>query len=253
MDNETQRSLADEAPDPPPSQPSRFTTIAFMAAFLAIGGLIAFAIFSIRPDYDRYIRERWASIAGADSVPASRAAEAVDGHGGSALERYNTVPAVSFVERSGDTVSLDQLRGQVWVANFIFTKCKGICPAMTARMRQLQDQLPKELGIRLVSITVDPDNDTPQVLREFAESYGADAERWLFLRSDSATVRSLAMNTFMLAVSDGTNPDEPIVHSSKFILVDRQMTIRGYYDGLDPSMQEELMDAAEELVGRGEG
>lgn len=144
------------------------------------------------------------------------------------IPTYSAVPDFSLTERSNRTINRKDLDGKVWVADFIFTHCGGICPAMSSNMEKLQTLLPKE--VMLVSFSVDPANDTPDVLSEYAQRYNADPARWLFLTGDPAALQKLSINGFKLALdaTSGTEA-EPITHSSRFALVDRQGNIRGYY------------------------
>ena len=164
------------------------------------------------------------------------------------LEVYQTVPPdVRFTERSGDTLSLGDLRGDVWVASFIFTRCRGTCPIMTASLKKIQARLDEvDTPVRLVSITVDPENDDPEVLAEYARSYDA-GEDWLFLTAPDSVVQALAIDVFNLAIAEGTDPEEPIIHSSRFILVDAAGRIRGYYEGTTDEGLGELLKGIRKL------
>jgi protein SCO1 len=167
--------------------------------------------------------------------------------GSTVLPEYSPVPDFKLTERSGRDVSRQDLAGQVWVADFIFTHCAGICPTMSANMRKLQDRLPKE--IRLVSFSVDPYNDTPEVLTEYANRYGADPERWLFLTGDPKAVQELSVGGFKLALDpSGGTEAEPITHSSRFALVGRDGRIRGYYGTEDAGALDRLVTDAKKLL-----
>lgn len=149
---------------------------------------------------------------------------------GEPLNDFGGVPDFELVERSGETVTLSDLAGDVWVANLIFTHCGGTCPLMTLQMSSLQGVLPDE--VRFVSITVDPFRDTPEVLAEYADVYGADPERWLFLTGERDDIYRLSQEGFHLAVDDTFGSEiEPITHSTRFVLVDQAGRIRNYYDG----------------------
>jgi len=153
---------------------------------------------------------------------------------------YFPAPDFSLTERSDRTVSSKELAGKVWVADFIFTHCAGICPTMSANMSKLQDRLPAE--VQLVSFSVDPYNDTPEVLAEYAKRYGADPERWWFLTGKPEAIQELSVGGFKLALDPASGSEvEPITHSSRFVLVDRKGLIRGYY-GMEES------DALDRLV-----
>jgi protein SCO1/2 len=146
-----------------------------------------------------------------------------------------TVPAFSLLERSGRTVTRDELAGRTWVAGFIFTRCSGICPAMTARMKEIHAAAP---GVTLVSFSVDPTHDTPEALREYAKRNGI-ADGWLLLTGEEARIHALAREGFHLAATgvseaeQAEGGDGPFLHSSRLVLVDGQARIRGYYDSSD--------------------
>lgn len=162
---------------------------------------------------------------------------------------YGRVADFTLTEASGKPVGLTDLRGKVWIASFIFTHCAGSCPIMTHHLAKAQQELPVRDDLKLVSITVDPGRDTPQVLAKYAASNDADRSRWLFLTGEMPEIRRLARETFKLAVDEtaGTE-EEPILHSSKFVLVDRNGAIRGYYDGLDVETLKQLVRAVERVL-----
>jgi cytochrome oxidase Cu insertion factor (SCO1/SenC/PrrC family) len=152
------------------------------------------------------------------------------------LPILSAVPEFSLTERNGQALSLQDLRGKVWIADFIFTNCAGTCPIMTTAMTDIQKMaLAENLSdVKLVSITVDPERDSLEVLKRFADGYGAIKDRWYFLTGDGAAIQQLANKGFLLsAATSGGSAEEPIIHSNRFVLVDRQGRIRGYYDGTD--------------------
>ena len=151
------------------------------------------------------------------------------------LPVLGTVPPFTLVERSQETMTLDDLRGRPWVAAFVFTRCGGICPAMTARMKDLRTDAPT---LDLVSFSVDPEHDTPAVLQSYARQHGI-GERWWLLTGTTAALHSLARDGFRLAAAavppeeQQAQGDGPFLHSSRLVLVDREARIRGYYDSAD--------------------
>jgi len=205
------------------------------------------------------------------------------------LQVFGALPDFSLTERNGREVALAALREKVWIANFIYTHCTDTCPLQSARMARLQADLAAEADVRLVSITVDPEADTPQVLAEYATRFAADPDRWLFLTGEKGPIYTLIQEGFHLSVADPAdaaqpppgrqsrpNPSpgdpaqrtedrqggggalgrfldhalsrvlapqpalahpghqrRPFLHSSRFVLVDRQARIRGYYPGDD--------------------
>ncbi|MFW6060154.1 MAG: SCO family protein [Phycisphaeraceae bacterium] len=185
------------------------------------------------------------ATAGLAMIVGSRAAEP--------LPVFAEVPDFALTNQHGETVSRDALRGKVWIADFIFTRCRAICPMMTASLAQVRDELhatPAWDEVRVVSFSVDPEHDTPEVLREFASRYGADGDRWLFLTAERReTIWSLSRDGFMLRVHETPdNPAMPISHSAKFALVDRAGQIRGYYDSNDPEARAALVRDAQRLA-----
>ena len=151
--------------------------------------------------------------------------EAVDSPSRLAMDRQ--LPDFSLTDQRGGAFSLADLRGNVWVADFIFTNCATICPPMTAEMTRLQDEFASESSLRFVSFSVDPARDTPAALARYADSFGADASRWRFLTGEKASIYQLAQDGFKLAAG---HQGSEILHSTRFVLVDRGGNVRGYYD-----------------------
>lgn len=164
------------------------------------------------------------------------------------LADYGVVPDFSLVERSGQPVRRSDLAGSPWIANFVYTRCSGSCPLVSAAMAKLQQRV--ENGVRLVSFSVDPSHDTPAVLAEFAERFKASRDRWWFLTGDVAALRRLVSEGFHLSVSEEAegDPGEAITHSDRIVLVDRDLRIRRYYSGETDGWIEE---AVRDLRGLG--
>ncbi len=163
-------------------------------------------------------------------------------------------PQFSLIERNGRTITNDDLLGSVWIADFIFTRCAGPCPELALRMRSLQQSLESRQGkVKLVSISLDPDFDTPRVLTKYASRHQADANRWLFLTGpDQKEIHTLVQSGFLQTVipAEGGNP---IIHSTYFVLVDTLGRIRGFYDGLDPGTKLQLLDAVDAILAEPPG
>jgi len=152
-----------------------------------------------------------------------------------------TLPPFALTERTGAAVGADDLRGRVWIADFVFTSCPDVCPALTKRMAGLQAPLAAGADpVQLVSFSVDPTHDTPAVLREYADRHGAGAH-WWFLTGSREAVVALLRDGFRVAFADDGPPSAPITHSDRFVLVDRQLRVRGYYHGSDPAEIERLV------------
>lgn len=149
-------------------------------------------------------------------------------------------PDFALTNRDGRTVHRADLAGEPWLADFVFTRCAASCPMMTLRMARLSRDLPADLPLRLVSFTVDPDYDTPEVLERYAKSFKAP-ESWLFLTGGREEMHRLSKEGFKLAVdASGGSEEEPILHSTRFVLVDGEGKIRGYYEAFDEESMKKL-------------
>ena len=140
------------------------------------------------------------------------------------LQVFGHVPEFRLTSQSGEPFDRKSLDGKIWVADFIFTHCTGPCPRMSAQMKRVQSAVDELSDVRLVSFSVDPERDTPTVLAEYARRYHAEPGRWFFLTGDQKTLDALDRRAFMLGNVDGS-----LQHSTRFVLVDRQGRIRGYY------------------------
>lgn len=157
------------------------------------------------------------------------------------LPVIRAVPEFSLLDQNGQTVTNADLRGKVWIADFFFTRCKGPCPLMTARMLEMQKALVKTPEVKLVSVTVDPENDTPEVLKAYAEANFADPDRWKFLTGDKAVIDKLVTEGFMQHLSE--EGGEP-VHGTMFLMVDGNGMVRSAQMLEDPELIPKiLMDA----------
>ena len=147
------------------------------------------------------------------------------------LPSYGTVPKFDLTNQDAQPFGSQALAGKIWIADFIFTSCPGPCPIISTRMSELQKPLAKS-DVHLVSFSVDPEKDTPEVLRAYAGKLRKEPFRWDFLTGPLDTVTSLSRDGFKLAIAAGEEPGAGPVHSTRFVLVDRRGTIRGYYDAL---------------------
>lgn len=160
--------------------------------------------------------------------------------------------AFALTERSGRTITEADLAGKVWVGSFIFTHCPLSCPRITSVMKGLQSTL-ADRDVQLVSISVDPDRDTPAVLAEYARRFGADAERWWFLTGPKPAIEDLVVGRFKLGLATA-GPDEvaagaeAIAHSDRLALVDRGNRVVGIFDTVDAARVSALVDAARKLA-----
>src|SRR5437763_6382819 len=152
------------------------------------------------------------------------------------------VGSFALTERSGKTVTDADLRGKVWVASFVFTRCTGPCPQVTATVRRLQGELPDRPDLRFVTFTVDPARDDPDGLKRYAEHFKADPARWLFLTGDEATIHKLLQERFKQAAmrkAGAPQPGDEFEHSTRLVVVDRKGVIRATFPGFrDPAAPE---------------
>ncbi len=143
------------------------------------------------------------------------------------LPVIGNIPDFEFVNSEGETITLTSLKGKVWVADFIFTTCNMACPIMTGNMNIIHKKYKQNDDVRLVSISVYPEYDTPEVLTKYAAQYNADTNRWYFLTGEVSTVQEVIKDGFKIG-----DYEDIIFHSEKFALVDRSGMIRAYYNGM---------------------
>ncbi|PIQ26715.1 SCO family protein [bacterium (Candidatus Blackallbacteria) CG17_big_fil_post_rev_8_21_14_2_50_48_46] len=225
--------------------------VPFFSQFIALA-LLAFLVSSAC----YAIRQPSQNLAESAEPPAVRVeAQRVSGQ----LPVYGSLNSFSFMERNGQAWGSEALKGRVWIADFIYTSCTTECPLMTAEMARLQQALSGKEHVHLVSFSVDPERDTPQKLTEYAARFQADAKIWKFLTGPREALYRLAQKEFHLPVqalepvpaahahhesaSAQTKQDEaqPFLHSQKFVLVDSQLQIRGYYDSTRSDELERLL------------
>lgn len=164
-----------------------------------------------------------------------------------------TLPDFVLTERSGALVTRAELAGSPWIADFIFTRCRVYCPRLTERMKELGGRLGEGSDVLLVSITVDPEHDTPAVLTEYANAHGLSHRAdWLFLTGPRPAIWELVRRGFLLPVEETpANPDMPILHSNRFVLVDGEGRMRGAYDAFEPDALDRLLADLEAVRAEG--
>lgn len=159
------------------------------------------------------------------------------------LDRFGTVPGFSLIDRSGATVTLSDLKGKVWLATFVFTTCPDSCPMLSSRLADWQQDILAAGDTRLVSFSVDPEHDTPEVLQGYARRFHA-TDRWFFLTGDKVQVIRIARKGFLLGFestpkTSGTSGG--ITHSTKIALVDKNGVVRRFYNGIGPDERQKML------------
>lgn len=150
---------------------------------------------------------------------------------------YAEIPPFDFIDRHGQPFTDKDVEGKIIIADFFFTRCTTICPRMSINMQQLQLKLNDDAfkDVVFLSHTVDPEHDTPEVLDAYAKKLQADPKRWKFLTGNAPDIYRMGNTGYLLsALEDSTNA-ERFVHDGRFVLVDKQKHIRGYYDGTEAS------------------
>ncbi len=164
----------------------------------------------------------------------------------------------TLTERSGKKVHRSDLLGKVWIASFVFTRCTGPCPQVTATMARLQQELENKPEIKLVTFTVDPNRDDPAELRKYAEHFRADKDRWWFLTGKEEEIHHLLQDSFKIGITrnpKATEPGQEFDHSTRLVVVDRHGNVRGYYRGIadpetqgnDPALEADLKKLKEKI------
>ncbi len=156
------------------------------------------------------------------------------------LQKLGQVPPFLLLERAGEPLGLDHLKGKVWIADFIFTRCQGPCVAMSTEMSRMQEDFIDDEDLALVSTTVDPAFDTPEVLRQYAKRFQALPGRWFFLTGTRDLIREFAVTGLKVPWRD----EDPLTHSEVFVLVDRKGEIRGFYQLNEPGRMDKLRQDA---------
>jgi protein SCO1/2 len=164
----------------------------------------------------------------------------------SRLGDYGRAPEFDLIRQDGTPFRHTDLRGKLWIGDFIFTSCASTCPIMTRQMQLLAEAVKSIDGIEFVSFSVNPETDTPEVLTTYARDYGIDTTNWHFLTGDKQPLRDLVLHGFRLSVQEASREDllagaEAVIHSTRFVLVDEAGVIRGYYDGTDEQAMQQLL------------
>jgi protein SCO1 len=164
---------------------------------------------------------------------------------GHSLPKDGIVPPFQLIDQNGQPFGSQQLLGKIWIADFVYSTCPGPCPMISSRMSETQKPL-RDTDVKLVSFSVEPQHDTPAVLREYAARLNAQPGRWQFLTGDKATIYRLSHDGFKLATGEGGAAGP--IHSTRMVLVDRSGVIRGYYDATDADAVTRLLADTNHLL-----
>jgi protein SCO1 len=179
------------------------------------------------------------------------------GNGSTPLDQLPVItpglPSFILTNQLGALVAPATLSNQVAVVDVIFTRCAGPCPEMTRRMSELQRGIPADLPVKLVSLTTDPEYDSPEILKRYAARYNADANRWWFLTGTKSNVAVVARHGLKL-VAEETKPEDRVsdadlfVHSTVFVLIDKKGRLRGSIESTDPNFTARVLQAVRKLA-----
>ena len=166
-----------------------------------------------------------------NTLPILGPREAPETAGGDTI--YHTLPDFSLISHRGDSVSLASFEGKILVTDFFFATCQTICPKMNMQMKRVQEKFKDRQDLALLSITVNPAQDSVAVLSRYANDYGADPKMWTFATGDKKVIYDLARHGYFLTAMPGDGGPGDFIHSEKLVLIDKERRIRGYYDGTD--------------------
>lgn len=158
------------------------------------------------------------------------------------------IPEFTFTNQEGEKVGRSEMEGKLTIVDFFFTSCPSICPKMSAEMERVNDMFRDEEQIRIMSISIDPTYDTPEILKEYADKHNAKAGKWDFLTGGVQETYNLAKCGFIIPTEDGLGIPDDFVHSDKFMLIDELGRIRGYYSGTSREDVDLLMLEAKVLL-----
>ena len=179
------------------------------------------------------------AVAGILIFGASRLFKSSERHDVDAMPPIGEIPSFRFTTQEGKVLTKEDLLGKIWVADFVFTRCTGPCPVMTSRMAELAKGLAKAKDVRLVSISVDPEHDTPTVLSEYAGRMLADPSKWIFLTGPKQEIDDFARKGMfqVLAYDEKGVP----THSTRFLVIDRNGWIRKTHHLDEPELVQKLL------------
>jgi protein SCO1/2 len=161
---------------------------------------------------------------------------------------YHQIPSFRFLNQDSVFVSEKDVEGKVYVADFFFTTCPTICPKMKTQMLRIYERYKDRDEVRIISHSIDPDFDTPNVLKDYATRLQVKAPKWNLLTGDKAAIYQLGQKSYMVSAQEDPNEAGGFVHSGAFILVDKNRHVRGIYDGTVEAEVNHLLEDMEVLL-----
>ena len=161
---------------------------------------------------------------------------------------YNTIPPFSFVNQAGDTVSENIVKGKIYISDFFFTTCPTICPVMKRQMLKVYEAYKGNAEVMILSHTIDPEHDTPQVLNKFAKDLGITGNQWQFLTGPKEKIYEIGLRNYMVVAKEDKSSEGGFLHSGAFVLVDKDKHVRGIYDGTTEEGTKKLISDIQTLL-----
>jgi protein SCO1/2 len=156
-------------------------------------------------------------------------------------DHHFSVPMFAFINQDGDSLNDTFVKGKIWVAHYFFIACPSICPKMMADMQTVQSAFKGDDNVKIISLTVNPEEDTPKQLKEYALKRKIDLRKWQLGTGNKRDLYRFARNGLFITATDGDGGPNDFIHSDKFVLIDRNDHIRGYYDGTSPAEVAQLI------------
>ena len=213
---------------------SKFKKVFFLVSILLLPSFFYLMLYTGEHNYIR--------------LPYIGPREAIENDAGGFDTLYHKIPYFEFTNQEGISVSSDDLLGSVYIADFFFATCPTICPKMATNMAYVQNKFEDRKNLRFISITVNPEHDTPKVLKEYAEMIHADTRNWDFLTGNQEAIYDIAFKGFFVNANKDEIAPGGFLHSQYLLLIDKQGHIRGVFDGtIHKEIKEKLTDAIDIL------
>lgn len=160
---------------------------------------------------------------------------------------YHTIPDFQFVNQYGDSVTAQNFKDKIYVADFFFTTCPTICPVMKKQLLKVYEKIQGQNDIAILSHTIDPEHDTPAVLKEYAADLGVKGTQWMFVTGNREKIYEIGEKQYLVVAGADSTAPGGYIHSGAFVLVDKEKRVRGMYNGTDDEATKRLMADIERL------